>query len=78
MQQGSDLRSAYLGMSSAAGDRAPDSSRLERQASSNLNMLEQDMWASRQPLMDFMTHDLDTTLPGMYEDIWWGIPQVGL
>lgn len=44
----------------------------------HINALDQDLWTSRQPLMDFMTHDMDTTLPGMLEDIWWGLPQMGM
>ena len=41
-------------------------------------MIDQDLWVSRQPLMDFMTRDMETTLPGMLEDAWWGIPQMGI
>ena len=39
---------------------------------------EPDEWASRQPLMDFMMNDMDTTLPGMFEDVWYVFPPSNL
>ena len=43
-----------------------------------VDMFDVDLWSSRQPLMDFMTHDLDTMLPGMLDDYWWGVNQIGI